>query len=69
MKAFPACDGVMLKRGQVQCVFTEESANRLGDKQQGNATRCIKHGNIICDYITANTIQEARKIAKERAEQ
>lgn len=70
MKRFPACDGVMLRRDETQCVFTEESAARLDDKQaNASATRCVRHGNIICDYIHATSLEAARKIAKERANQ
>jgi hypothetical protein len=67
LQSFPACDGVMLRHGQVQCVFTEESYERLS-KAVANHPRCIKHGNLITDYIQAFSIEEARKKAREYAE-
>lgn len=67
---FPACDGTVLKRGEAQCVFTQESVNRLGDRQQNaTVTRCIRHGNPICDVIVASSLEAARKIAARRAEE
>lgn len=66
MERFPACDGALLRQGQAQCVFTEASANRLGDRQPG-PTRCIKHGHIVCDFIDAESVQDARKKARKLA--
>lgn len=69
MKSFPACDGAMLHRGQTQCVFTEHSAARIGNHTPSGIARCIRHGNIICDWIEANTVEEARKKAKRLAKE
>jgi hypothetical protein len=62
---FPACDGAHLRRGETQCVFTEDTAARLGERS--GVARCVRHGHIICDYIEADTITGARKKAKQLA--
>lgn len=59
---FPCCE----THHGTPCVFTEDSLRRMF-RAQPNAdfVRCVRHGSLVCDFISADTVEEARKKAKE----
>ena len=63
MAKFPCCE----THNGTPCVFTDESLMRMF-RAQPNAefVRCARHGALVTGYVTAETVADARKRAKNR---
>jgi len=49
------------------CTFSERTMHPLWKRSGGDIARCVRHGALIDEEVTAHTIEEARKIVKQQA--